>query len=290
MKKSIALLLGITTLLLGGCGAAAGVAAAGGAGSAAEAAAPSQADRAAETIAAPQAESALSPAKTAAPAPSAAPAGNSGSAAVTVSGKSEIKVTPDMAEITFGVETPGKDAAEAEKQNTREVDRVLSQLRELKVEDESIRTSDFSLYPRYDDFGNDVTGYTARTMLTVSNLSVDQVGLVISSCTEAGINQMNDIRYYSSSYDETYDAALREAVSEAEKKGRTLAEASGKELGAVVTIEEGYQDLSLRYSYDNGAAKYAATEEAMDLAGSMRVMPGELTVSAEVTITYELQG
>ena len=99
---------------------------------------------------------------------------------------------------------------------------------------------------------------------------------------------MDNFRFYASSYDEAYEDALKSAVSAAEKKAAVLAEASGGKLGSVLSLSEGYQNTAYRYA----KANYAMTEEAAADSASgfgMAVMPGEASIEARVTVTFELR-
>ena len=67
-----------------------------------------------------------------------------------------------------------------------------------------------------------------------------------------------------------------------------LAEASGGKLGSVLSLSEGYQNTAYRYA----KANYAMTEEAAADSASgfgMAVMPGEASIEARVTVTFELR-
>lgn len=206
---------------------------------------------------------------------------------LTVNAEGESKAEPDMAEISVGIETAEETTEGAQRRNSEDVNAVLQKLGETGIEEKSIQTADYSLYPRYDDFGDEITGYYVRTMLTVSDIPMEKTGEILSALSETGITEVDSVRYFSSTYDEAYDSALKEAVAAAEKKAESLAETAGKTLGAVVELTEGYQDTSLRYSYDSGAAKYAVTEESMD--GAVAISPGVVTIIAQVTVKYEMK-
>lgn len=209
-------------------------------------------------------------------------------AVLTVSATSEIKGEPDMAKLTLAIETSDVTVADAQKQNAEETDRVLAALSEQGIEESSIQTSGYSVYPWYDDYGESIISYRVETTLTVSDVPISNVSSVLTVCGEAGITDVWDIQYFFSGYDEAYEQALQQAVAAAEEKAQVLAEFAGKSLAGVTEITEGYQDLSLRYTSDNGMAKYAATEE-MDAGGDATIMPGEVTVRAEVTVTYAMK-
>lgn len=208
---------------------------------------------------------------------------------ITVNGRGEIKCEPDMAEVMLAIETNEATVEESQKVNSRETEAVLKTLRNLGVAESSIQTTDYSVYPWYDDLGNEIVSYRVSTSLTVSDILIKNVGELLSACGNSGITEVRNVQYFYSGYDEAYETALGEAVTAAEKKAAALSSASGKELDSIVSITEGYQDTSLRYVYDNGEAFYSAKEEAVDTGAGGEVMPGEVTVNAEVTVVYKLK-
>lgn len=210
----------------------------------------------------------------------------SGDKTVTVSASGKVSVVPDMAEIIFGISTEDTDAAAAQDKNSKEAQKVVDKLTELGISEKSIKTSAYDIYPQYDydaEGGSRIVGYTVDTTLTVSDLPVSDAGNVISQCVSAGINSMNGINYSCSGYDDAYNEALAEAVNAAAGKAQVLAIASGKSLGDVKSVVEGYQDVTLQYrSLD--AAAFKNSMESSDAV----IMPGESDVEAQVTVTYAL--
>ena len=133
------------------------------------------------------------------------------------------------------------------------------------------------------DDSTNIVGYEMTTNLSVKDLDIDQVGEVLQACVAAGANNTDGIQYYSSEYDAKYTEVLAAAVEAARAKAEVLANASGTKLGTVYSVTEGYQNTA--YRYDNGlagAAMEAASNEAL------KVSPGEIEVSASVTVAYEI--
>ena len=227
---------------------------------------------------------------------------------ITVTANSEVKVVPDKAEVGVAVTTQAATAEGTQSENTTNVNAVIDALKKLGVDEKSIQTTDTYLNPRYDysspitysapaasngeelaiaaedsadDSSTNIVGYEMTTRLAVSDLDIGQVGEVVSACVEAGANNTDGIRDYSSDYDAKYNEALTAAVEEARQKADVLAKASGATLGNVYSMTEGYQNTS--YRYDS-----ASTMEATSADGAMKVMPGELEVTASVTVSYEI--
>ncbi len=214
-------------------------------------------------------------------------AGGTAVPTVVVNGTSSVQMVPDRAQISFGVSTEGATAKAAQEQNTKDVNAVLAKLKELEVKDESIQTSGYDMYPQYDyseDSNGKIIGYSVQTTLTVKDLEIADAGNILTECVAAGINNVTDVSYSSSKYDESYQQALKEAIQSAEAKAKVMAEASGMTLGPVTVMSEGYQDDSARY-LRKAMNETMATADA----ASVSVMPGEIQIQANVSVTYQLQ-
>lgn len=157
-----------------------------------------------------------------------------------------------------------------------------------------MQTASYGLDPIYDwnSSTQEITGYEMRTSLTVSDVPIDQAGEMISKAVEAGVNSLDSVSYFCSTYDESYQEAMAKAVEMARTKAQALAEAGGRSLGEVVSIEEYGYNPSQRYA--SGGSRNMAVEEtaaAADgaMAAGMGVMPGEVDVEAQVTVTFSLE-
>lgn len=221
---------------------------------------------------------------------------------ITVNATSEISVVPDKAQIGVAVTTQAATAQATQEQNAADVNAVTEALAALGIAETSIQTTDTWLSPRYDynnviiydntdlamedgadeDESTNIVGYEMTTRLSVKDLDIDQVGEVLQACVAAGATNNDGIQYYSSEYDAKYAEALAAAVQDAREKAEVLAQAAGVNLGGVANITEGYQNTA--YRYDSGITMEAAADEA----SSMKVSPGEIDISASVTIAYEI--
>ena len=202
---------------------------------------------------------------------------------ITVTASAEVSVVPDKAEITVGVRTEQKEARAAQDENTKIVNQVIALLKERGVDDKSIRTSGYNMYPRYDyEHDEAIIGYNVETTLTIKDQEISEVGTVLSECVEAGATSIHNINYFCSTYSEAYEEALTLAVAKSREKADVLAQAAGKEVRDVVSITEGYQNNSSEYSNVRMEAKAA---DAMDVS----IMPGETSITANVTVSYRMR-
>ena len=209
---------------------------------------------------------------------------------VTVSTSSTVRLVPDKATVSFGVTTQEQTAELAQSKNSEAVKNVMEVLTGRGVEEKSIRTTYYSMYPQYDwsDGEQRITGYNVTTTMTVQDQNIEDLGTLLSACVAAGITNIDNVSLLCSGYDEAYRQALVQAVADSRLKAEALAEAGGKTLGEVVTITEGWQDTSARYGQASGVS--FSVEAAKDnAAAAPSLQPGETEITANVTVTYRMK-
>ena len=209
-------------------------------------------------------------------------------ATVTVSASGTIKLVPDKATVYFGVTSQETSAELAQAKNSEAVQKVMDVLTERGIEGKSIRTTNYSMYPQYDysEMGEQkIIGYVVYTNMSVQDQNIEDLGMLLSACVAAGINNVDNVSFLCSGYDEAYSQALTQAVEASRAKAETLAAAAGKKLGEAVTITEGWQDSSARYAK---GVNYTMEAAAMDTARPA-FQPGETEITANVTVTYSMK-
>ena len=165
---------------------------------------------------------------------------------------------------------------------------MIQFLKDFGIHEESIQTSNYGLNPIYDwSAGQTVTGYEMTTTLTVSDVTIDQTGTLLTACVDAGINNIDRISYFSSQYDACYQEALAKAIDSARQKAQAIADAGGCALGTVVHVEEYANSQEARY---NGYAKQASKSEtgAGAVMEDMAVEPGQVTVEARISVDFSI--
>ena len=228
-----------------------------------------------------------------------APAGTSAAGAasapetaetITVSASGTVRLVPDKATVSFGVTTQERTAELAQSKNSEAVKNVIEVLTGRGVEEKSIRTTYYSMYPQYDwsDGDQRITGYNATTTMTVQDQNIEDLGALLSACVAAGINNVDNVSFLCSGYDEAYRQALAQAVAASKDKAEALAQAGGKTLGEPITITEGWQDSSARYEW-NAEVPLAMKEAAAGDTAGPSLQPGETEITANVTVTYRMK-
>ena len=134
-----------------------------------------------------------------------------------------------------------------------------------------------------------MTGYEMATQITVSGIPMEQTGEILSGAVDAGANSVDYVRYLCSTYDDSYQEALKKAVESAKAKAEAMGEAGNFQVLQVASIEEYRENQSARYI----AADYAVaeTEEAAGSSNykTMDVAAGELEIEASIQVTFVIQ-
>lgn len=199
---------------------------------------------------------------------------------VTVTGQATVKVAPDTAVIRIGVTSHGKTAREASNLNAKQMTAVMNAIKSNGIAERDIQTSRLSLQPQYDPTKSGTArllGFQVTNQLTVKIHDIDRLPALLDHAIAAGANEMSGIEFEVSERSKLLDQARDEAVADAHRKAALYAQAAGAKLGHVVSITE------------EGASPPPRPFATMRAgAGAVPVAPGEQTLRAVVTVSYEL--
>ena len=196
----------------------------------------------------------------------------------------QVKVAPDQASITLGVQSKAATASDALRQNASDMNRVMSSLRRAGLPDKAIQTSNLTLEPQYTYAQNlppVLNGYQVSddVVITVDDLS--KLGQVLDAVVTAGANQVNGISFGLKDPGAAEDAARLAAVKSLRAKSDLYVQATGYRAARLVSLSEGggYAPEPVR----------PMMAMAKSVGASMTpVSPGELTVRVDVSGLYEL--
>lgn len=198
---------------------------------------------------------------------------------VTVSGEAAVAVAPDVAVIRIGVTSQGKNARAASEANARQMTAVLAAIKASGIADRDVQTSRLSIQPQYDPGRSGparLLGFQVTNQVTIKIREVGALPAVLDHAIEAGANEMSGIEFLVSEQSKLLDEARTEAIADARRKAELYAQAAGIKLGRVVAIAE-----------DGSSPPPRPVMQAMR-AGAVPVAPGEQTLRASVTVSYEI--
>lgn len=216
-------------------------------------------------------------------------------ATLSVTGRSEVRAQPDTAQFAVSVISAADDARTALDENARIAERLLAALRDAGTDDDELQTRGVRVTPEFSrpprdpapDWRPQTVGYRAENQITVTTRQLANVGLLMAAATEAGADRIQGL-YFSLEDDagarrEAIEAATRKAMSEA----AILASAAGARPGAIVELRLDGASGPLRVMAAMPMERMRAA--SMDAMAAPPVEPGEITVTAHVTVTLAVE-
>ena len=204
-------------------------------------------------------------------------------ATITVTGSASVTLKADYARISVGVSSKAATVEQAANENNAAIFAVIEALKEAGVAEEDIATSNYSVYAEYDyaSFGGQkLTGYNVTNQLTVIIRDMEHIGATLDKATAVGANNIYNIEFLSTKADEAQDEATVYAVQDAMRRAKLLASAAGLNLGGIKSISDATP------SYGIVTRSYASK---LDAAAGNSILPDDTSVSASVTIVFELK-
>jgi len=198
---------------------------------------------------------------------------------VTVTGEATIAAAPDSAIIRLGVSSQGKTARAASDANAKEMTVVLAAIKESGVADRDIQTTALSLQPQYEPNKTGaphLIGFQSNNQVTVKIRDIDRLPSVLDRAIAAGANEMSGIEFVVSDQSKLLDKARAAAIADAQRKAELYAGAAGMKVGRVMSISE------------EGSIPPARAYQALRAGAATPIAPGEQTLRAVVTVSYEL--
>ena len=203
---------------------------------------------------------------------------------LTVLGEGEASATPDQAQLSAGVVSEAATAAEALAENSRQMNAVFAALKRMGIPDKAIQTAGFSVSPQYPPYNSKeprhITGYQVSNSVSVKVDNLPKLGPALDALVAAGANQVNSISFSIRDPKPLLAKAREAAVKDAMAKAETYAQAAGVTLGPIATISENSS------SAPRPLMMRAAM--AMDGGGPPPMAAGEETVSASVTMSWQI--
>jgi uncharacterized protein YggE len=199
---------------------------------------------------------------------------------ITVSGEATTSATPDLVTIRLGVATQGDTARKANEANAKTMNAVIAAIKVAGAEERDVQTSRLSLQPQFEQKPNGpphLTGFRASNDVSVKLRDVGKLSDLIDRAVAAGANEMSGIEFSVSDHSKRLDEARAQAIEDARRKAEIYAKAAGVVVGRPVSITENMTSAPPR---PMAAAAFRAAPTP--------VSPGEVTLHAAVTVSFEL--
>lgn len=229
---------------------------------------------------------------------------------ITVLGEGKVFVKPDVALVSLGVTTTASTVADVTASNTTKMNAVIQAIKDLKIDEKDIQTTNYSLTPVYSNnyivpspvltvypssggvssgsgtivrTGSTLTGYKLEQDVQVKIRDFTKIGDVLAQATAKGTNVVGDLQFTIDKPEQFREQARAEAIAQAKANAQNLSKESGMRLGKLINVYEGYSS-PIMYS-----AKAMGGGIADLSAPVPTIQPGQQEINVTVNLTYQVK-
>lgn len=219
---------------------------------------------------------------------------------ITVSGKSILTASPDMATVQFAIISQNKDPERARKENAEVAANVLNSVRALGIPEKKINLESLNINEefRYNNKNNtsESIGFKAIRQFKVviempgaePRALSDKLAELIAAVVGKGSNQLQNVDFGLMDPSKLTEQALNFAVANAMLKAeRMLEPLVAAKLGKVLTLSE---SSSYRPPvYARSMSKMMMADNVVESAQPDAYSAGDLEVEADVSAVFEIE-
>jgi len=214
-----------------------------------------------------------------------APLGKESIRTMSVSGRGEVYLIPDIAYINIGTRSEAVDVATALSENNKQAQAISSVLTEMGVDSLDIQTTAFNVYP-FQNYGMDgqptELKYVVENTVNVKVRDLNNLGEVLDAVVRSGANQINGISFDVEDRKQAEAEARKLAIQDATEKAQELASITGISLGDLQNISV-YSNGSPQPVYDAKGGGYMAMDSAAPISS------GQMIITADASLVYALK-
>ena len=207
---------------------------------------------------------------------------------IVVSGNGEVSARPDMANLSFAIETHARSAAEAASRNAALAQKITDTLKAKLGDKGKVSTGGYSLSPDYEQHQGrpettTIVGYSAQNSIEVETPAMNLLGELIDAAIGAGANRVNSLNFTLKNDTKPRADALANASRDAQQQAQALAASLNVKLGRIITAstEGAPRPVPLARTYAPVASAMATFKTPVEA--------GDITVSSTVYLTYEIE-
>lgn len=196
---------------------------------------------------------------------------------VSVTGQAAIEVVPDRARISIGVQAIDLDPQIAMENLAKQSQNIVGTILAAGIEETDIQTTQISLQPFWRKQKRE--GFVASNRLSVEMSAIDEMPSILGALAKAGMTDLGGLQFFSSEQEAKEREAMLLSVEDARARAQALAKASGMKLGDPIAID---------YHSNSGVRPMMMAKEVSLESADMAVKAGEVSISSQVNIRYEL--
>jgi len=216
---------------------------------------------------------------------------------ISVSGTGEVISVPDVATFSFAVSADASEVSDAQKLVTEKTEVILTELKSLGIEEKDIKTTDYSVWPKY-TYESMVCsstfcppsrqvpdGYTANHSISIKIRKTQDAGKALALVGAKGATNLSGISFTVDDPEKMLNEARSKAITDAKNKAKILSQELGVRLVRVVNFYDNTGGGPMPY-YAEGMGADSIKTSTMPVP---TIPMGENKVTVNVTVIYEIR-
>jgi uncharacterized protein YggE len=205
---------------------------------------------------------------------------------VTVSGEAKSQQKNQIATFTAGVDAVNDSKDNAVKDVNTKMEALIKAAKDFGINQNDIKTQSLSFYQNEETYYDNGVQKSRKGQWRVSNSieitlrEIDKASAMADMLASSGANNVYGPNFQFDDTSEFENSLFDQAIKNAQKKAETIATASGRKLGKVISVNEGSGGANIYPVYAMKGAEGG---------GGAPVEPGSGTVSKSVTVVFELK-
>lgn len=209
---------------------------------------------------------------------------------INVNGEGKVTVIPDIATFSFSVVSEGKDPNKITTDNNQKINSALDFIKGKGVEAKDIKTTSYSLSPKYEydkvTRTTFISGYTLTQTVQVKIRDFSKIGDIMGALPGMGINQIGTLSFDVDNQDNYLNQARQIAFDKAFVKAKSMASQNHVRIERVVTFSESQNNYPIYFK--------TAMDSSSGMGGAVpssapQIEPGSQEVTVDVYVTYEIE-
>lgn len=198
-------------------------------------------------------------------------------------GEAVVRRAPDRVLITASVETRARNPRDAQRQNAEAMSGVQKGVTAAGIARDAVRTLGYSIQQEVDfvDGRRVPREYLAQNSIEVRVDAIDRAGEILDALVRAGATSIVDVAFQLRDRSSAEREALRLAVEDARGRAEAAAAGVGRNVGAVLKIEDVRQPPI--------GVPRPMIAMAREADASTPIDPGQLEIRAQVVLTVSIR-
>ena len=216
-----------------------------------------------------------------------------------VSAEGKVSTVPDVAQFSFSVITEGGvDAESLQSENSKKSNKILAILKKGGVKEKNIKTSNYSITPRYTRYSCNnklksttgacppsvVTGYTISQSISVKIYNFENIGSILSKITSSGVNRISGPYFKIDDQGKAIASAREKAIKKAKNNAQQLADSGGFKLGKLISIQD---SGNYRRNVVNNTESFSIKQ--INKENTPTIKPGTQDIKVSVTLIFQIK-